>query len=88
MTDIVVRSRIDPRLKAQAAQLFKHFGLSLSDAIRLFLRQSVNEKRIPFAINIPNKKTQQAFSDISDKKHLEKTSITKLKKEWDDVCGE
>ena len=37
MTDCIVRSRIDPHIKAEAIKLFEGMGLTISDAIRLFL---------------------------------------------------
>ena len=83
MTDCVIRSRIDPKIKAKAVELFEHMGLTLSEAIRLFLYQSVAEKRIPFSINIPNATTRAAMLEVKERKNLKKTSIEKLKKEWD-----
>jgi addiction module antitoxin, RelB/DinJ family len=86
MTDCVIRSRIDPRIKSKAVKLFDHMGLTLSDAVRLFLYQSVAEKRIPFSINIPNATTQVALREITHPKSLEKTSIKQLQKEWSNAC--
>ncbi len=37
MTDCVIRSRVDLLIKAKADKLFKHMGLTLSEAIRLSL---------------------------------------------------
>lgn len=87
MTDCVIRSRIDPRLKAKATRLFDQMGLTLSDAIRLFLYQSVAEKRIPFSISIPHATTQSALQETTHIKNLEKTSLKQLQKEWDNACG-
>jgi len=86
MTDCIIRSRIDPKIKAKAAQLFEHMGLTLSEAVRLFIYQSVAEERIPFSINVPNAVTRAALEEVSHGKHLEKTSLEKLKQDWDDAC--
>ncbi|MBV8802831.1 MAG: type II toxin-antitoxin system RelB/DinJ family antitoxin [Gammaproteobacteria bacterium] len=83
----VVRSRIDPQIKAEAIQVFDHMGLTLSEAIRLFLYQSVAEKRIPFSINIPNATTRAALEAIERKEGLEETSLAQLTKDWDDACA-
>ncbi len=53
MKDAIVRARIDPELKAQAAAVLKANGLELSDAIRLFLRQLVRRGGLPFAVRDP-----------------------------------
>lgn len=86
MTDSVVRSRVDPRIKTKAATIFGHMGLTLSEAIRLFLYQSVAEKRIPFSINVPNATTKAALEAAKRREGLEKTSISQLKKDWENKC--
>lgn len=59
----VVRSRISPELKQEAEGVFQEMGMSLSDGIRLFLRQVVVEKAIPFEIKVPNAVTRAAMKD-------------------------
>lgn len=86
MTDCVIRSRIDSTIKEKATQLFEHMGLTLSEAIRLFIYQSVAEERIPFSINAPNAVTRAALEEAKQGKHLEKTSLKQLKKDWNDAC--
>jgi DNA-damage-inducible protein J len=48
-----VRSRIEPELKDDAIDILDRIGLSLSDAIRLFLRQVVATKGLPFEVKVP-----------------------------------
>ena len=88
MTDTVIRSRIDPHIKAEAMQLFEHMGLSLSEAIRLFLYQSVAEQRIPFSINVPNATTRKALEDVEQRKDLEVTTLEALKQDWNSSACE
>lgn len=40
--------RMDEETKARAEKLFAALGLTLSEAVRLFMAQSVNERRLPF----------------------------------------
>jgi DNA-damage-inducible protein J len=82
MADCVIRSRIDPLVKAKAIDLFEHMGLTLSEAIRIFIYQSVSENRIPFSINAPNAVTRAAMREVRAGKNLEKTSLKKLRKNW------
>lgn len=81
-----MRFRIDPHLKAKAEQVFKRMGLTPSEALRLFINQSVAEKRIPFSINIPNPTTEAALEDAAHRRNLKKTSIKQLKKDWNEAC--
>jgi DNA-damage-inducible protein J len=87
MVDCVVRSRIDPLLKAQADKLFENMGLTLSEAIRLFLYQSVAEKRIPFYISIPSEKTRRVLEECEGGENLSTTSLEQLSNDWDNACG-
>ncbi|HEX9777371.1 MAG TPA: type II toxin-antitoxin system RelB/DinJ family antitoxin [Geopsychrobacteraceae bacterium] len=53
MKETTIRSRIDAATKQEAQILLKRFGLSMSDAIRLFLHQVVLEKGLPFDVKLP-----------------------------------
>jgi DNA-damage-inducible protein J len=87
MSDDVIRSRIDPDIKAKATELFKTMGLTISEAIRLFVYQSVAEKRIPFSINIPNAKTKAILTKANHGQQVEKTTLEQLSHDWDEACG-
>ena len=56
-----VRSRIEPHLKDRATEVLAECGLKLSDAIRLFLRQVVAERGLPFEVRSPNATTKAAM---------------------------
>ena len=59
----------------QAKSLFADFGLDVSTAIEMFLRQSVREQRIPFEVrnNVPNAETKAALEEIAEMRaHPEK----------------
>ena len=45
-----INIRVNDDLKKQASDLFEYFGMSLSQAITLFLKQAVNTSSIPFEI--------------------------------------
>ena len=53
MSETVVRLRIDSSIKLEAQLLLERFGLTMSDAIRLFLHQVVIEKGLPFQVKLP-----------------------------------
>ena len=46
----VLNLRIEPEIKADAEELFGSFGLSVSDAVNVFLRQSLMRGGFPFEI--------------------------------------
>lgn len=55
--------RMEPELKAQAADLFKALGLDLSTATGMFFRQAIRCHGIPFEIKVdePNDTTYAAM---------------------------
>ncbi len=46
--DAILHVRIDPEDKAQAEAIYTDIGTSLSEAIRVFVRQSIKTHGIPF----------------------------------------
>ena len=51
MAKVSTNISLDEDLKKEAQALFAEFGLDLSTAITIFLKQSVREGRIPFSIH-------------------------------------
>ena len=66
--DTVVRARIDSETKARAAEALQAMGLSVSDAIRLLLLRVADEKRLPFAVQVPNSTTVKAMKELDEGK--------------------
>ena len=61
MKTAVLHTRIAPTLKTQAESVFDQIGLTSSDAIRIFFKQVVLRKGLPFDVAIPNKETADAL---------------------------
>ena len=59
----MVHVRVDERLKAQAAETLAAMGLSVSDAVRVFLTRVVAEQQLPFALQVPNAETRAAMAE-------------------------
>ena len=59
--------RLDENLKREATQLFDNWGLSLSAAITVFLRQSVENEGFPFVIrkSRSNHETLEAMAEAN-----------------------
>ena len=65
--------RIDTEVKAQAQALFAQFGLDMTTAINMFLRQANYERGIPFALSRaeePYPSLEQAISDARNRENL------------------
>ena len=70
--DKTVQARVSESLKADADALFTEMGLTTSDAIRLFLQQSVNLGALPFtpAARRPNAETLAAMREFESPEDL------------------
>ncbi len=66
--DAVVRARIDSDTKVRATEVLDAMGLSVSDAIRLLLLRVAHEKRLPFAVQVPNATTLKAMKEMDEGK--------------------
>lgn len=69
-TTTVVRARIEEGLKDQATAALTDMGLTISEAIRLMLVQVVAEKRLPFEVRVPSKKTLSVFEKTDQGEEL------------------
>jgi DNA-damage-inducible protein J len=58
-----INARMEPELKEQAERILDELGISTTDAIRLYFKQIVHRRGIPFDIRIPNPETQAAMED-------------------------
>ncbi len=55
--------RVDDETKAQATQALAEMGLSVSDAVRLFLRRVVTDQAFPLELKVPNAQTRAAMAE-------------------------
>jgi DNA-damage-inducible protein J len=62
-TTTMVHVRVDEHVKAQAAETLASMGLTVSDAIRVFLTRIVADKELPFAIKAPNATSRVAIAE-------------------------
>ena len=67
-----INIRTDSATKKEAERLFADFGLSMTSAINVFLRQVIREKRIPFEIGDenPNELTAKVLKETEEGKNL------------------
>ncbi|MFQ5454680.1 MAG: type II toxin-antitoxin system RelB/DinJ family antitoxin [Nitrospirota bacterium] len=65
-----IRTRTDEDLKADAEAILKKLGLTISDAIHIFLTQVRLYKGLPFDVRIPNKTTLKTFKKTDEGKEL------------------
>jgi DNA-damage-inducible protein J len=62
----MIHVRVDEEVKTQAAETLALMGLSVSDAVRVFLKRVVAEKAMPFDVRVPNAETRAAMAEADD----------------------
>jgi DNA-damage-inducible protein J len=59
-----IKARIEPKLKAQAAKVLARAGVSMTDAITMFMRQVVLQKDLPVEVRAPNAESRRAIAEL------------------------
>ncbi len=65
-TTTMLHVRIDENIKAQATETLGAMGLTVSDAVRVFLTRVVADKQMPFVIKAPNTETLAAMAEAEE----------------------
>ena len=73
--------RLDSDTKEIAAEVFKQYGMSLSDGINLFCKQVAMTHSIPFELKVPTDRMQKALDELAAKKGKKFGSMDELKKD-------
>lgn len=80
--------RIEPNVKTRVESTLSDLGISITEAVNIFLRQVILNDGIPFAIMKPryNSETEEAIEDVKNGKNISKTfdSVEEMFKELDD----
>ena len=78
MATAVLQTRVDLETKHEAEILFNSLGLEITTAIRLFLKQSINQQKIPFDIVPPKYDfTEETLAAIEEARKISKDQSVK-----------
>ncbi|MCR4821945.1 MAG: type II toxin-antitoxin system RelB/DinJ family antitoxin [Treponema sp.] len=78
MATAVLQTRVDKETKIEAESLFASLGLDITTAIRLFLRQAINQQRIPFDIVPPKYNfSEETLAAIDEARRISKDASVK-----------
>lgn len=58
-----VRTRIDERLRDEAAEVLAEMGLTISDVMRMTLTRVAKERALPLELKVPNAETRAAMEE-------------------------
>lgn len=63
-----IQVRVDSSIKEQTESILDKLGMTISEAIRLYLKQIIMRKEIPFELKIPNTATLHAIEELESGK--------------------
>ena len=77
--------RIDDETKAQATRTLAAMGLSVSDAVRLFLHRVVVDQAFPLELKVPNVETRKAMAEADEIVSTRNTRFSTVAELFDDL---
>ena len=78
--------RIDPTVKRKVEKLYSTFGLNLSDAINMFIHQSLRVGGLPFELKDPFYRGKMSINDDSFEEKNDEPTIEDLKRLAPDIA--
>ena len=80
--DAVLQVRIDGNLKRAAEELYARLGISIADAVRMFVVQSIEQQGLPFEVRTqtPGNRTLHAYGIAN--KYADPSRIPGEKDAW------
>ena len=76
-------ARIQPRIEADAAAVYARWGISLSDAINIFLAKSIEVGGLPFDMR-PETPTFNGLERYAYRPTMDSNGVAQLPRDWDD----
>ena len=79
--------RIEPEIKKQAEETLEYLGLTMAEAVKLFLRQVILTDSIPFEIRKP-KYNKETLAAIAEAEEMSKKNTGKIYNNFDEILKE
>ena len=84
-TTTMVHVRVDEQVKAQATETLAAMGLTVSDAVRVFLMRVVAEQQMPFPLKVPNVETRAAMAEADEITRTRRARFASASELFDDL---
>jgi DNA-damage-inducible protein J len=77
--------RVDEETKEQATEALAAMGMSVSDAVRLFLHRVVVDQAFPLELKVPNAETRAAIKESRSMMAARRSRFASAKALFDDL---
>lgn len=76
--DTFIKMRIDRESKEAATAVARDMGMTMSQALRFFVRRMAAERRFPLDLKIPNTETRAAIAELEAGEGTSASSVDEL----------
>jgi DNA-damage-inducible protein J len=83
----MIHVRVDDDIREEASSVLGSLGLSLSDAIRVFLHRVVATQGFPLELKVPNEKTRAALEEAREVRKARKARFATPEELFADLDG-
>ena len=77
--------KLDVETKAKAKEIFKELGITMGEAVNMFLSQVTLHKGLPFEVKIPNDETKKAIEEARQGINMESVSLEEMIAERENI---
>ncbi len=84
----MIHVRVDDDIREEAASVLGSFGLSVSEAVRVFLHRVVASQSFPLELKVPNETTRAALAEAHEIRKARKARFATPEELFADLDGE
>lgn len=84
-TTTMVHVRLEESVKIEATETLAAMGLTVSDAVRVFLKRVVADKQMPFELKVPNAETRAAMLEADEMARIRRARFTSATELFNDI---
>lgn len=83
----MIHVRVDDELREEASAVLESFGMSMSDAVRIFLHRVATTQSFPLELKVPNEETKAALEEARAMRRAGKARFATPDELFDDLSG-
>lgn len=81
----MIHVRVDDDIREEASSVLDSFGLTMSDAVRIFLHRIAASQSFPLELKVPNEATRAALMEARHIREARKARFSTPKELFDDL---
>jgi DNA-damage-inducible protein J len=83
----MIHVRVDDDIREEASSVLESLGLSVSDAVRVFLHRVVATQSFPLELKVPNETTRSAIAEAREIRKARRARFATSDELFDDLKG-